>query len=827
MPPQNPSAAAANCKCGYEPYPKDYIMHAKYQTNSTHHLHRIGLSIVFIVLALLAGTVLLVISSGLSLARNREPTTLVSVASDGTQGVGGTGPLYYGLGISADGRYAAFDSRSRYLVPGDTNGVEDVFVHDLHTGETTRVSVASDGTQGNDISWAADISADGRYVVFHSFADNLVPGVRCGVFVHDRETSETTCVSVASDGTPGNGSSPSISADGRYVVFDSSSELVPGCGGGINNGIFIHDRETRETTCVSVASDGTPGDGLFSPALVSSISADGRYVVFETSASNLVPGDTNNATDIFVHDREQGTTTRIYTAPDDSTRYLLSSTISGNGRYIAYTVDSVFVYDQQTGATTLESVATDGTPARGSASSLSADGRYVAFYSSSSTIVPGYPGGVFVRDRELGETILVSSAPDGTKANGSTWGARISADGASVLFYSNASNLVAGDTNGEADAFVADVAAHRARVTPTPVDQARGSIAGTVTNLDGAGLSGIQVQTYRQFGSIPWSAMAATTTAADGSYRLENLLAGSYRVQFRDPQGRYRPEYYADASTLHTADTLTVEGNQATSAINASLDLAAPPLAQVATTRGSVISDPNDGTVTVAFTRSRRDDTTISTSVGCPAGTQPSGVTLWVGERSYSMSEHPAGSGVYQATLPENEITSGLLIVRWDCNGNAQEQTIGRIVLYDPSGVISDAQTGQPVVGAIVTLHRVSGALPDTSSEQRDCRTITTRQGDSWAGEPAATPGLGLAVNPELAAINGTAEISPTLNPQRTNDEGRYGWDVAEGCWYITVEAEGYETTYSPVVGVPDPVTDLDLRVTPSDRRVYLPLVRR
>jgi 5-hydroxyisourate hydrolase-like protein (transthyretin family) len=361
----------------------------------------------------------------------------------------------------------------------------------------------------------------------------------------------------------------------------------------------------------------------------------------------------------------------------------------------------------------------------------------------------------------------------------------------------------------------------------TPVDQAPGSIAGRVTSMDGAGLAGIQVQTYRQFGSTSWSAMATTTTAADGSYRLENLLAGSYRVQFRDPQGRYRPEYYTDAGTLATADTLTVAGNQATSGIDAGLDLAAAPLAQVDTTRGSVTSDPNDGTVTVAFTRSRREDTTISSSVSCPGNTQPSGVTLWVGERSYPMTVSSADSGIYQATLPESEVTTGALLVRWDCDGTTQEQTIGRIVLYDPSGVITDAQTGQPVVGATVTLHRVPGALPDTRDEQRDCRTIATRQGDSWAGEPAATPGLGLAVNPELAAINGTAEISPTLNPQITNDVGRYGWDVAEGCWYITVVADGYEPTSSPVVGVPEPVTDLDLRLTPTDRTVYLPLVIR
>jgi 5-hydroxyisourate hydrolase-like protein (transthyretin family) len=360
----------------------------------------------------------------------------------------------------------------------------------------------------------------------------------------------------------------------------------------------------------------------------------------------------------------------------------------------------------------------------------------------------------------------------------------------------------------------------------TPVDQSPGRITGRVIDMEGTGLTDIRVQAYRQRGTA-WSAMAAATTTTDGMYRLENLPGGNYRVRFHDPQGTYRPEYYADTNTLATADTLTVNGNQETPDIDASLDLPATPLAQVDTTRGSVTSDPNDGTVTVAFPRNRREDTTISSSASCPGNTQPSGVTLWVGERSYPMTVSSADSGIYQATLPESEVTTGALLVRWDCDGTTQEQTIGRIVLYDPSGVITDAQTGQPVVGATVTLHRVPGALPDTRDEQRDCRTIATRQGDSWAGEPAATPGLGLAVNPELAAINGTAEISPTLNPQITNDVGRYGWDVAEGCWYITVVADGYEPTSSPVVGVPEPVTDLDLRLTPTNRTVYLPLVIR
>jgi len=180
-------------------------------------------------------------------------------------------------------------------------------VHPLSptAGATTRVSVASDGGQGNGDSRYSSISADGRYVAFRSWASNLVGGdtnSEQDIFVHDRQTGQTTRVSVASDGGQGNYDSqyPSISADGRYVAFDSwASNLV---GGDTNGGpdVFVHDRQTGQTARVSVASDGGQGnDGSYWP----SISADGRYVAFYSWASNLVGGDTNGCCDIFVHDR--------------------------------------------------------------------------------------------------------------------------------------------------------------------------------------------------------------------------------------------------------------------------------------------------------------------------------------------------------------------------------------------------------------------------------------------------------------------------------------------------------------------------------------------
>lgn len=213
-------------------------------------------------------------------------TTRVSIATNGIQG----NDYSYSSSISADGRYVAFMSSASNLVSGDINGTDDIFVHDRQTGQTSRVSVTTDGTQGNDSSDRPAISGDGRYVVFESSASNLVSGDTNGyldVFVHDRQIGQTSRVSVASDGTQGNDFSKgsSISADGRYVAFMSStSNLV---SGDTNNSwdTFVHDRQTGQTSRVSIATDGTQGNYH---SFGTSISNDGRYVTFVSIASNLV-----------------------------------------------------------------------------------------------------------------------------------------------------------------------------------------------------------------------------------------------------------------------------------------------------------------------------------------------------------------------------------------------------------------------------------------------------------------------------------------------------------------------------------------------------------
>ena len=214
-------------------------------------------------------------------ARDLPATTRVSVSSDGTEGNG----MSRRATVSANGRYVAFDSSASDLVIGDTNNTRDVFVHDRWTGDTTRISVASDREQGNEASEDPSISADGHYVSFRSYATNLVQGDtnnRQDVFVHDRETGETTRVSVAGDGREASGFAHALSGDGRYVAFDSASPNL--VGGDTNNvsDVFVHDRRTRATTRVSVAIDGHEAY-MNQPSLGPVISTDGRYVAFASS----------------------------------------------------------------------------------------------------------------------------------------------------------------------------------------------------------------------------------------------------------------------------------------------------------------------------------------------------------------------------------------------------------------------------------------------------------------------------------------------------------------------------------------------------------------
>ncbi|MBI4200733.1 MAG: PD40 domain-containing protein, partial [Chloroflexi bacterium] len=272
--------------------------------------------------------------------RQTGETTMVSVSTAGVQG----NTTSNSPSISADGRFVAFYSFATNLVAGDTNMVGDIFVHDRQAGETTRASVSSGGAQANDSSGEPSISADGRFVAFWSQATNLVPGDTNGtadIFLRDWQGGATNIVSLSSSGAQGNGGSggPSMSTDTRFIAFHSyASNLVAGDTNNVQD-VFVHDRQTGATSRVSVSTAVVQGNQA---SVNPTISADGRFVAFGSYASNLVAGDTNNVQDVFVHDRQTGETTRASVSTAGAQGFNASGfpAISVDGRFVAFQSDS-------------------------------------------------------------------------------------------------------------------------------------------------------------------------------------------------------------------------------------------------------------------------------------------------------------------------------------------------------------------------------------------------------------------------------------------------------------------------------------------------------
>jgi len=360
---------------------------------------------------------------------------LASVNSAGVQGnndsgtTGFTSPSNDRASMTPDGRFVAFTSLATNLVPGDTNLVADVFVRDRIVGTTERVSLSSRGREGDAHSGlgtptGASISANGRFVVFASSASNFAKGDVNGnadVFVRDRVTGTTELISRGLDGVPASGDGPVISADGRIVAFRSFSDTLVSDGNpNFTAHVYAFDRQAQTMERVDVDSNGLLGD---SQANNLAISADGRYVAFDTFADNLVTGvGDQNGVDVFVRDRVNHTTEGISTVGD-------SGVFEGNS----------FL------------------------SSITTDGRFVGFSSADPTLGVADTNGVvedaFVFDRQNRTVLLVSraSSPNrnnpGAQGNDSSFSPLVSADGSSVVFSSRASNLVANDTNGVFDVF--------------------------------------------------------------------------------------------------------------------------------------------------------------------------------------------------------------------------------------------------------------------------------------------------------------------------------------------------------------------------------------
>ncbi len=404
-------------------------------------------------------------------------TQRVSVTSTGRQANGTT----IGIAITANGRYLAFTSGASNLVPGDTNGVNDMFVRDLRAGTVRRVSLTASGGQGNGESNGFAVSADGRFVAFESRASNLVPGDTNDdqdVFVRDLRTGRTSIQSVSDEGSPGGSysSGAHLSADGRRVLFSSAASfLVPGDGNGAVDA-FVADTTRSVRPRAVVQGNAHASEVALSP--------DGRFVAYTSSADNLVSGDTNQIPDVFLRDLRTGAVSRASVATDgtqsDALVYMrvLVPGVSDGGRLVAFSSDanSLVPNDSESDADAFARDTVRRTTVRASVSyrpgenggdayttqgSVSADGRFLAFYSAASTLVPRDTNeqfDVFVRDLRLGRTARASVGTGGAQAiGGRSTLPSISPSGRYLTFVSQAPNLVPGDTNGAADVFVRDL----------------------------------------------------------------------------------------------------------------------------------------------------------------------------------------------------------------------------------------------------------------------------------------------------------------------------------------------------------------------------------
>jgi Tol biopolymer transport system component len=356
-----------------------------------------------------------------------EAQTLVALVSVGLNGQ--ANEESESASVSADGRFVAFSSQASNLVMGDTGIDRDVFVRDRDSAQTIRVTLGHDGAEPDGPSLNPVISANGQYVAFQSSATNLDPNriddnEASDIFVWDRATHAISLVSVSSAGALGDSGSqnPAISADGRYVAFESVAGNLVDDDTNDRGDVFVHDRQTGQTWRVSLSSAGDEALGDAPSPFLSfdaAISADGRYVAFASYAFNLVADDTNDVADIFLHDTVTGETLRISRGADG-----FETDGDSRGPHVA-----------------------------------GPDAQFVVFESEATTIcacdVNGQPD-VYLLDRVSGATVAISVRSDGEAGNGSSGAPMLSEDGRYVVFESLADDLVDDDDNGVADIFVHD-----------------------------------------------------------------------------------------------------------------------------------------------------------------------------------------------------------------------------------------------------------------------------------------------------------------------------------------------------------------------------------
>ena len=351
-----------------------------------------------------------------------------------------------------------------------------------------------------------------------------------------------------------------------------------------------------------------------------------------------------------------------------------------------------------------------------------------------------------------------------------------------------------------------------------------GSLSGTVSRPNSTPAVGMQVSLFRSLIDSQWRYIGATHTANDGSYQFADLGQGlgiDYRVWYVDPTHQLAPQYYGATSVITSATVIAIEPGTARTGIDATLALPTAPLVEVSTSTASFVYGP-DGTVHIIMPTWNRSDVAVSREVICASGV-PTSVTLDLSTGpSHTMSN--VGGNLYSVVVPDVDFSSSLsLYVSATCGATTTETLVGYVRLHERSSTITSERTGLPVTNATVTSYRVPGWLPRTAPDDdrpNTCESYLSKPDDAAWSQPAPTH-LGIIPNGDVTYM------MPVLPYQRTMPSGNYGWDVGEGCWYVTVEAPGYVSHVSPVVGVPPQVVDLNLVLEPEDNILFLPLVSR